>query len=106
MYDHTRLTTPGQLKDEADKKPGAACTTHQASHSAQAWQRGLRGLFMVACLAGVSACSSNYMIKATDGTVYHTQGAPVLQNGEYKFTDAQGQQQEVFLSKVSKVEKL
>lgn len=106
MHPNNRLTAQGQLMDEAGKEPGAARNNLQAFPAAQAWQRGLRGLLMVACLAGVSACSSNYMIKSTDGTVYHTQGAPVLQNGEYKFTDSQGQAQEVFLSKVAQVQKL
>lgn len=94
------LTTPGQLMDEASQKQGTANTpqTH-------AWPRGLRGVMMAVVVAGISACSSNYMIKATDGTVYNTQGAPTLEGGAYKFIDAEGQQQQLFLSKVSQVEK-
>jgi len=95
------LATPGQLMDEASQKQGSADNVQ----TSQAWQRGLRGLLMAVVVAGVSACSSNYMIKATDGTVYHTQGAPTLEGGAYRFVDAEGNQQQLFLSKVSQVEK-
>jgi hypothetical protein len=95
------LTAPGQLMEEASQRQGIANTVQ---HSL-AWQRGLRGLTMAVVIAGVSACSSNYTIKAIDGTVYHTQGAPTLEGGAYKFVDAEGQQQQLFLSKVSQVEK-
>jgi hypothetical protein len=60
---------------------------------------------MAVVVAGISACSSNYAIKTIDGTVYNTQGAPTLEDGAYKFVDAQGKQQQLFLSKVTQVEK-
>lgn len=90
--------------DEESQKQGTASNTHSA-HRHLAWQRGARSLIGAMVIAGISACSSNYMIKATDGTVYHTQGAPVLENGAYKFVDAEGKQQQLFLSKVSQVQK-
>ncbi len=95
------LTPPGQLMDEASQKQGTANTFQNL----QAWQRGVRGLIMAVVVAGISACSSNYTIKTTDGTVYNTQGAPTLEDGTYKFVDAQGKQQQLFLSKVSQVQK-
>jgi hypothetical protein len=104
MHYNNRLTTPGQLKDEASQEPGAAGNIGKGRSAV--FRMSLRCLTGAICLAAISACSSNYMIKATDGTVYQTQGAPSLQGGAYKFTDAQGNAQEVYLSKVAKVQKI
>jgi hypothetical protein len=41
--------------------------------------------------------------QSTDGTVYHTQGAPSLAGGAYTFVDAEGKQQQIFLSQVTRV---
>lgn len=95
------LAISGQLMDEASQKHGTA----QPLHVTAVGHRRLRGVIAALALAALSACSSNYTIKATDGTVYQTQGAPVLENGAYKFLDAQGVQQQVYLSKVVRVVK-
>lgn len=95
------LATSGQLMDEASQKHGTA----HPFHVTPIGYRCLRGMIAAVALAAISACSSNYLIKATDGTVYQTQGAPVLENGAYKFLDAHGVQQQVYLSKVAQVVK-
>lgn len=102
------LTTRGQLMDEESQKQGTALNT-RVTATGLAWQRGFRTLMAAVTtavmVAGISACSSHYMIKATDGTVYHTQGAPTLERGAYRFVDTEGNQQQLYLSKVSQVEK-
>lgn len=102
------LTTRGQLMDEESQKQGTALNT-RVTATGLAWQSGFRTLMTAVTTAvmavGISACSSNYMIKAIDGTVYHTQGAPTLERGAYRFVDTEGNQQRLYLSKVSQVEK-
>jgi hypothetical protein len=100
MYHNNTLAADGQLMDE-ESKPGVA-VTYPAVVTPCA-RRSLRVLFATMCLAAVSACSSNYVIQSADGTVYHTQGAPSLAGGAYTFVDAEGKQQQIFLSQVTRV---
>lgn len=104
MIDNNRLTRQGRLMDEENKKPGAA--RHLFSYqSHRHWRRARVCLTAGLCLAGITACSSNYTIKTTNGVVYQTQGAPDLRGGAYSFIDSEGKEQQVFLSNVAQMHK-
>lgn len=96
MNIHSRLVAASQLKDEV--------TASGSMRAAVRFPRlAMATLLGGLCLAGLGGCSSNYEIRTTDGKIYSSQGAPQFTDGGYRFTDAEGQRRQLYLSQVSQV---
>jgi hypothetical protein len=61
-------------------------------------------VFLLICVAGLTGCAHQYVMKLNNGTTVSTASKPKLKNGYYAFKDATGRENRISQSRVIVIE--
>lgn len=61
-------------------------------------------LFLLMCLAGLTGCAHQYVMKLSNGVNVTTANKPKLKNGYYSFKDAAGRENRISQGRVMEIE--